>query len=63
MTDEELDRAYTALCDAMAEAGEDQAQRFLAMLCLALMARLDRPDEVHALVEQVKAHLAAHRGR
>lgn len=63
MSEEELDRAYTALCNALAEAGEDQAQRFLAMVCLGLIARFDRPEEVLALVDQVKAHCAAHRER
>ncbi|HYD77328.1 hypothetical protein [Ramlibacter sp.] len=55
MTDEELDRAYTALCNGMAEVGEAHAQRFLALLCMGLLVRVDRGEDVLELIEVVKA--------
>lgn len=51
MTNEELDRAYTALCTGMAEVGEAHAQRFLALLCMGLLVRVDRGDDVLELIE------------
>jgi hypothetical protein len=55
MNPEELDVAYTALCNALAEAGQPNAERFLAMLCLALMARSERAADVLPLIESVKS--------
>jgi hypothetical protein len=55
MTDQELDAAYTAVCRALGEVGEANAQRFLAMLSLALIARCGDGQEVLAVVEQVRA--------
>ena len=54
MSNEELDVAYTAICKGLAQAGEANAQRFLAMLCLGLVARLDRADELLPLIESVQ---------
>lgn len=54
MTDEELDRAYTALCTGMAEVGEANARRFLALLCMGLLVRVDRGEDVLELIEIVK---------
>jgi hypothetical protein len=54
MTDAELDASYTAICHALSEVGEAQAQRFLAMLCLALLVRQDDAGEVLQLIEQVQ---------
>lgn len=51
MTDEELDQAYTALCTGMAEVGEANAQRFLAVLCMGLLVRVDRGAEVLELID------------
>lgn len=59
MTDEELDRSYTALCQSLAAVGEDRAQLFLSMLCLALMARYERADDVLPLIANVQAQCAA----
>ncbi|HYF20357.1 MAG TPA: hypothetical protein VEA40_21005 [Ramlibacter sp.] len=55
MNDADLDGVYTALCHAMADVGEAHAQRFLAMLCLALLVRQEEPDEMLRLIDQVKA--------
>lgn len=42
MTDQDLDRSYTTVCQSLAAVGEERAQLFLSMLCLALMARHER---------------------
>ncbi len=54
MNSDELDRAYTALCNGMADAGEANAQRFLAMLCMGLLVRVDRADDVLQLIDVVR---------
>ncbi|CAA9396780.1 MAG: hypothetical protein AVDCRST_MAG51-645 [uncultured Ramlibacter sp.] len=54
MNPEELDLAYTALCNALADAGQPNTERFLAMLCLALMARCESAADVLPLIEAVK---------
>jgi len=54
MTDAELDRSYTALCQALGEVGPERSELFLAMVALALMARQDRADEVLALVARAR---------
>ena len=59
MNEQQLDEAYTALCHALAEAGEANAQRLLAMVCLALMARSEQPRDVLDAVEQARRALAA----
>ncbi|TFY98211.1 hypothetical protein [Ramlibacter humi] len=55
MNDQDLDIAYTAICHALGEVGPENAQRFLAMLCLALMARSDSAGDVLPLIESVRA--------
>ena len=54
MKNEELDAAYTAVCNALADVGEPQAQRFLAMLCLGLLVRIERAEDVLPLIDQVR---------
>ena len=54
MSEQELDVAYTALCRALGEVGAANAERFLAMVCLGLMVRCERADEVMALIESVR---------
>lgn len=54
MTEQDLDAAYTALCNGLAEAGEPRAQRFLAMLCMALLVEFDSAQEVLPLIESVR---------
>ena len=39
MTDTDLDRTYSALAGALAEAGEGAAPLLLSMVCLALISR------------------------
>lgn len=55
MTDTDLDTSYTALCRALGEVGEPQAPLMLAMLSLALMARLPDAASAVALIEQARA--------
>jgi hypothetical protein len=55
MTDQDLDRSYTALCQALAAAGEDRAPLFLAMVCLSLMARCERAEDVLPLIARAQA--------
>ena len=55
MTDADLDQAYTALCTAMAKAGEAQTPLFLSMLCLSLISRFEQADEVLPLIANAQA--------
>ena len=50
MTDAELDRSYTALCQALGAVGPERSQMLLAMLALALMTRAGTADEVVELI-------------
>lgn len=52
MNDAELDRSYTALCQALGDVGEERAQLLLAMVALGLMARQDSAGAVLDLVER-----------
>jgi hypothetical protein len=54
MTDSELDQTYTALCNALAGVGEAQAQSFLAMLALSLMAHSPSAAQVLPLIAQAQ---------
>lgn len=54
MTDQDLDQSYTALCNALASVGEAQAQSFLAMLSLSLMAHSPSTEQVLMLIKQAK---------
>ena len=56
MTDADLDRSYTALCQALGEVGAERSQLLLAMVALALMAKADSADEVLALVARSREH-------
>jgi hypothetical protein len=55
MTDQDLDKTYTALCNALADVGEAQAQPFLAMLSLSLMAHSPSATQVLSLITQAQA--------
>jgi hypothetical protein len=59
MNDDDLDRSYSALCQSLAAVGEQKAQLFLSMVCLALMARYERADDVLPLIANVQAQCAA----
>jgi hypothetical protein len=54
MTDQDLDLAYTAVCNALAAAGPQRSERLLAMLCLALLVRIDCAEDVLPLIESVR---------
>jgi hypothetical protein len=51
MTDSDLDRAYTALSETLAEVGERNAPLFLSMLSLSLLSRFGRAEEVLPLID------------
>ena len=59
MTDTDLDRSYTALCEALAGVGEAQAPLLLSMLSLSLMSRFERADEVLPLIANAQKQCAA----
>ncbi len=50
MTDADLDKSYSSLCEALAQVGQAQAPLFLSMLCLSLLSRFERADEVLPLI-------------
>jgi hypothetical protein len=54
MTDADLDRSYTALCNALADVGEPRSALLLSMVCLALLARRDSADEVLPLIARAR---------
>ena len=62
MTDEDLDRSYSALCQSLASVGERRGELFLSMVCLALMARYERAEDVIALIANVHAQCSAEAG-
>ncbi|MDP3253726.1 MAG: hypothetical protein Q8M77_17620 [Hydrogenophaga sp.] len=55
MTDADLDQSYSAVCEALARVGEAGAPMLLSMLCLSLMSRFDRADEVLPLIANALA--------
>jgi hypothetical protein len=57
MTDAELDRSYTALCQALGEVGPQRSELLLAMVALALIARTEQADEVLAVVARARERL------
>lgn len=58
MTDADLDRSYSALCEALARVGEDKAPLFLSMLCLSLISRQHVADEVLAQLAHAERQCA-----
>ncbi|MCJ0763478.1 hypothetical protein [Variovorax terrae] len=59
MTDHDLDRCYTALCETLAQVGPAQAPLFLSMACLSLMSRFERAEEVLPLLAHAHRQCAA----
>lgn len=55
MTDADLDRSYSALCEALTQVGEARAPMLLSMLCLSLMSRCERADDVLPLIANALA--------
>ncbi len=62
MTDADLDRSYSALCEALAQVGEVRAPLLLAMLSLVLMSRFERADQVLPLIANAQKQCAAEAG-
>lgn len=62
MTDADLDRSYSALCEALAQVGEARAPLLLAMLSLSLMSRFERADQVLPLIANAQKQCAAEAG-
>jgi hypothetical protein len=58
MTDADLDRSYTALCESLAEVGQAQAPLFLSMLCLSLMSRVEQAGQVLPLIDNARRQCA-----
>jgi hypothetical protein len=58
MTDADLDRSYSALCEALTRVGEDKAPLFLSMLCLSLISRLQQADELLPLMAHAERQCA-----
>ena len=54
MTDHDLDQTYTALSNALADIGEQQASLFLATLSLALLARQSYAASALEFIAQAK---------
>lgn len=54
MSAQDLDLTYTALCNALASVGEAQAQPFLAMLSLSLIAHSPSAADVLPLITQAR---------
>ncbi|MEY4426548.1 MAG: hypothetical protein RL535_846 [Pseudomonadota bacterium] len=54
MSAQDLDQTYTALCNALASVGEAQAQSFLAMLSLSLIAHSPSTPQVLTLIAQAQ---------
>lgn len=59
MSEDDLDRCYTALCESLAGVGEAKAQLFLSMMSLALLARYERGADVLQLIANVEAQCKA----
>lgn len=55
MTDADLDQSYTAVCEALTRVGDAGAPMFLSMLCLSLISRFDRAEQVLPLIENALA--------
>ena len=50
MNEVDLDRSYTALCEALGDVGPQRSELLLAMVALALMARAPQAQEVLEIV-------------
>ncbi len=56
MTDLDLDQTYSALCQALANVGPQQAPLLLSMLCLSLISRADNAGQVLPLIANAQAN-------
>lgn len=50
MNESDLDRSYSALCQALGDVGQERSELLLGMVVLALMARAAEAGEVLALI-------------
>lgn len=55
MTDADLDRSYTRLCQALGDVGQERSELLLAMVALGLLARCERAEDVLPLIERARA--------
>ena len=53
----DLDRSYSALCEALDRVVEEKAPLLLAMVSLALIARQDSAEEVLALIRRAARNI------
>ena len=54
MNEADLDRSYTALCEALGDVGPQRSELLLAMVALGLIARSEHPEEVLGLVARAR---------
>jgi hypothetical protein len=59
MQAEDLDLAYTRLCEAMGRVGETRSPLLLAMICLGLISRQEALAPVLALFDEAEARSQA----
>ena len=59
MTDQDLDQTYSALCEALAQVGQEQAPLFLSMLCLSLISRAGSASQILPLISNAQRHCRA----
>ena len=55
MNEADLDRSYTALCQALGDVGPQRSELLLAMVALALVARAPQAGEVLDIVARSRA--------
>lgn len=61
MTEGELDRSYTALCQALGDVGPERSELLLAMVALGLMAKAQDAGEVLRLLARARERVLADR--
>ena len=54
MNEADLDRSYTALCQALGDVGPQRSELLLAMVALALVARAPQAGEVLDIVARAR---------
>ena len=54
MNAEDLDTSYTALCKALGEVGQDNANLFLAMVSLSLISQSNASDTVLKMIAEAR---------
>lgn len=59
MTDSDLDRVYTALCQTLTTEGETQGPLYLARLALLFITELDDAQRALSLIEAARLPASA----